>query len=95
MNTRPEKIVKQANKPSFVSLKKKSGDGYSTHFGIYISAKIMRFWRDPAACFQQTADRTLAADPRIFLLHPITFVSDLAGTGSRDAKGKNPLAKQN
>ena len=28
--------MKQTNKPSFVSPKKKLGDGYSTHFGIYI-----------------------------------------------------------
>jgi hypothetical protein len=26
--------MKQASKPSFVSPKKKSGDGYSTHFGV-------------------------------------------------------------
>ena len=29
-------MMKQASKPSFVSPKKKSGDGYSTDFGICI-----------------------------------------------------------
>ena len=60
--------MKQANKPSSVSPREKLGDGYSTHFGIYIPNSCSRP-EDPNEADHLASRITAGISSYLALLH--------------------------